>query len=342
MLAGRSLLMFQFFGFPKGFNVYILYNRFRWKGLMHQPTLSLKMCNALGAGWKIGIYRSFACKMMVTTWRIWEWNENLTFHLHQKRKWSDIFDIEISEECRTHVLSAHLPKFKAKTQRIPEFQEYVQQDFSTAFLSTVNVLSQMLNVWYIYLHLVKFYGKCRYIHHALSVWVCFHYFVLIHQCIYPSTCCLVVSSDHFCPSQTVCLTTSQSNTNQSPDPELFWTKRLSHRKYWLPSNVCRSRYNSGTKTTYISSIHKGQHITNTLSCDGETLDAWWWNLGCLLSSRPTFRIHTWSKSRQRHHWTWQSSHDGSPVGSFKGALNISLGHQVRQKENHIKPLEERK
>ena len=127
---------------------------------------------------------------------VWEWNAIL--HLHQKCKWSDIFDIEISEESVRDIFSAHLPK-NAVVQ-IPS-SEYVQQDSSGAFLSTVNVLSQMLNVWYIYLHLVSCYGKCRYIHHALSVWVCFHYFVLIHQYISPSTCCLVVKSHHFCPSQ---------------------------------------------------------------------------------------------------------------------------------------------
>ena len=33
-------------------------------------------------------------------------------------------------------------------------------------------LSQMLNVWYIYLHLAKRYSKCRYKGHTLRIWVC--------------------------------------------------------------------------------------------------------------------------------------------------------------------------
>ena len=32
-------------------------------------------------------------------------------------------------------------------------------------------ISQMLNVWHIYLHLAISYGKCRQIYHTLSIWV---------------------------------------------------------------------------------------------------------------------------------------------------------------------------
>ena len=32
-------------------------------------------------------------------------------------------------------------------------------------------ISQMLHVWHIYLHVVDFWGKCRYIFHSWSVWI---------------------------------------------------------------------------------------------------------------------------------------------------------------------------
>ena len=49
--------------------------------------------------------------------------------------------------------------------------------FMTQFCSLCQIyastwsLSHILHVWHIYLHLVHFWGKCRYIYHTWSLWV---------------------------------------------------------------------------------------------------------------------------------------------------------------------------
>ena len=40
-------------------------------------------------------------------------------------------------------------------------------------------LTHRIHVWYIYLHLVDFYGKCRYIYHTWMVWVKHVYFLAV-------------------------------------------------------------------------------------------------------------------------------------------------------------------
>ena len=42
-------------------------------------------------------------------------------------------------------------------------------------------ISHTIHVWYIYLHLVDFYGKCRQIYHAWILWVYTYMFLLIHS-----------------------------------------------------------------------------------------------------------------------------------------------------------------
>ena len=77
------------------------------------------------------------------------------------------------ETCRHPSLSDRgLAKGKSLQQTVTSFSfEKVSQN--------VNI-THTIHVWYIYLHLVDFYGKCRKISHTWMVWVISHSITLSH------------------------------------------------------------------------------------------------------------------------------------------------------------------
>ena len=60
---------------------------------------------------------------------------------------------------------------------------------------SVCMCTQRTHVWYIYLHLVDFYGKCRYIYHTWILWGMRMYHVWIMSKMYSGR--IVVSRMHF-------------------------------------------------------------------------------------------------------------------------------------------------
>ena len=54
-------------------------------------------------------------------------------------------------------------------------QQIVDRTMCSMF-SAVCFITHRIHVWYIYLHLVDFYGKCRQIYHAWILWVIGGYF----------------------------------------------------------------------------------------------------------------------------------------------------------------------
>ena len=54
------------------------------------------------------------------------------------------------------------------------YSEMLEVIKKVGLLQLLNVLPHTIHVWYIYLHLVDFYGKCREIYHTWIVCLQYH------------------------------------------------------------------------------------------------------------------------------------------------------------------------